>query len=319
MGFFKIIAKGTFIYIRNIISLTKIMLFPVFGQLLGVLLILLPSYLFSQNITKFMPPENIAQNLVLIILGLIVLILPGFFVFTKSFWEYMTAMAALNSSIGNIMAEGKLKDYAILNQCIKLRTKEYIIVLLYLTLIILGGILLPFSVYLLKFLNSVDTAFLTSAFALSELFMVFILLIVSVYLSLSFQVFAFENISPVQTVKKSWGLVKTSFWKTFFIGCAVILITGILIPSLFQGMLAKMQFINYAVMPIQTYMASFSNIIDIFRRTDAGYYLIGTMTDYDLAKTFLLMVIGGLISGLLLPLGSAYYTLLYYDLSSKES
>jgi len=72
-------------------------------------------------------------------------------------------------------------------------------------------------------------------------------------------------------------------------------------------------------LPIQTYMASFSNIIDIFRRTDAGYYLIGTMTDYDLAKTFLLMVIGGLISGLLLPLGSAYYTLLYYDLSSKES
>ncbi len=315
----KIVAKGTLIYLKNIFTLTKIMLFPVFGQLLGILLILSPSYFFSQNITKFVPPENIAQNLVLIILGLIVLILPGFFVFTKAFWEYMTAMAALNSSIGNIMAEGKLKDYAILNQCIKLRTKEYILVLLYLTLIVLGGLLLPFSIYLLKFLNSVDTAFLTSAFSVIELFMIFILLIVSVYLSLSFQVFAFENISPVQTIKKSWTLVKTSFWKTFFTGIAVILLTGILIPSLFQGLFSKAQFISYAVRPIEIYLASFSNIIDIFRRTDAGYYILGTMTNYDIAKTFLLLVIGGVVSGLLLPLGSAYYTLLYYDLSSKES
>jgi hypothetical protein len=319
MGFVKIIAKGTLIYLKNFFSLTKVMLFPIFGQLIGILLILLPSYFFSQNITRFMLPENIAKNFVLILLGLIVIILPGFFVFAKAFWEYMTAMVALNSSIGNIVAAGKLKDYAILNQCVKLRTKDYIVLLSLLTLIILGGLLLPLSIFSLSLLNTVDTAFLTTAFMIIELFMVFILLIISVYLSLAFQVFAFETISPVETIKRSWSLVRSSFWKTFFTGCAVMLVTGILIPSVFQSFAGKGLFLNAIVLPVQTYMASFSNLIDAFRTTQIGFYLLGTLTEYDIAKNLVLLIIGALVSGLILPLGSAYYTLLYYDLSSKES
>ena len=36
------------------------------------------------------------------------------------------------------------------------------------------------------------------------------------YLSLSFQVFAFENISAENVIKRSWSLVEGNFWRYFF-------------------------------------------------------------------------------------------------------
>lgn len=324
MNIFQIILNGFLLYIKNIVPLSKVMLFPVFGQLLGVLLILTPSYYFSKYITSIFPGESLVNNIGVIYFLLIASTLPGFFVFTKAFWEFMIAMPATSSMIGNYFKQGSVKDPKVHTQLIKARSKDYIVLLTILTLIWLIGLLAP--LVLLVFRTMLDPIIFTAGFIGLELLVIFLITLASIYLSLSFQVFALENISPLNTIKKSWKLVEGNFWRTLFLGLLLTLITGTLVPELFKLLLERTSVISYLVKPIQEYTALIVGDSTAFSKTISSFNFNGTPVFasmmnpvYDISRMVFIMTLNSIIAGLMLPLGSAFYTLLYFDINSRKN
>ncbi|MFH0702490.1 MAG: hypothetical protein V2B14_02990 [bacterium] len=315
MNIFQIFFKSCKIYLKNFIPLSKAMLFPVFGQLIGVILILYPTFIISKNLPKILSIEVITQNIILIYLGLLVITLPGFFVFTKAFWDYMIAMVSLNSMILNILKQGFLKDIQVHTRLIKLRSKEYIILLMLLSLIWLAGLLFPIITTLILFKNPV---MVLALYFLSGL----ALAIISIYLSLSFQVFAFENISPVKMLKRSWELVEGNFWRIFLMIVATFIVTTMLIPVIFQAIIEKTPLMTLIIYPFKSYVALISdpgNISQILQSTKMG--ILSKIGDpvFEISKILALSTVSIIITAFMLPFGSACFTLLYFDITTRKS
>ncbi|EKE04362.1 MAG: hypothetical protein ACD_20C00085G0019 [uncultured bacterium] len=320
MNIFQIIFEGFLIYIKNLIPLSRVMMFPVFGQLIGVFLILYPTYWLTQNSHQVFPSGINAGNVLQFFLLLIVVITPGFFIFLKAFWDYMVAMVSLNSMIASINKQGSLKltEMKIQNQSVKLRSKDYILLVLVLSGIWLLALTLP-AVILLSGINSA-TLF---GFVALELAALFIVAIVSIYLSLSFQVFAFETISAIDVLKKSWRLVEGNFWRTFSLGIILFIITSAIVPPIFQILLDKTGMVAHAIPPVKAYTAALLG--NMTQMGSQPYFsLCSTPANpgvciTDISHTVVLTIAGGLITSLMLPLGSACYTFLYFDIVNRKN
>jgi len=315
MNIFQVIFRGIVIYLKNFIPLSKVMLFPVFGQIFGIAWILFAAFYLSHNMAKSFTPEAFTNNLLFIFLILIVATLPGFFIFTKAFWEYMVAMVSLNSMVSNIIKQGHLKDIQVHNHLVKVKSREYIGLLLFLSLIWLAGLMLPSLIFF------VQSPFVSIMFIGLELIAFMILTIVSIYLSISYQVFAFENLSVINTVKRSWNLVEGNFWKTFFLGFVVFLLTSFLIPKIFLTMADKTSLTTIMIQPLQPYAANLSSnpiYLNIISSGLIGQKVLPTAFSYQVVKFIVLSILGGIITSFILPLGSACYTLLYLDIIDRK-
>ncbi|MFA6989446.1 MAG: hypothetical protein WC197_05190, partial [Candidatus Gastranaerophilaceae bacterium] len=60
---FELLYNGIKLYFKNFMSLTECMLFPVFGQLIGIVLILIPVYFYSQNIKAIVAGNPTLNNI----------------------------------------------------------------------------------------------------------------------------------------------------------------------------------------------------------------------------------------------------------------
>lgn len=319
---FKIIFNAFMLYVRNILPLTKVMLFPVLGQVLGIVLILYPTYLFSQHITSIFPPPLSAGNLFLMFLFLISIILPGFFIFIKAFWEFMVAMATLNLIIINFKKKGVFQEPEVTTRVFKLRTREYVFFLLLITLIWLIGLGFPFIAILFKGILSLTSIQSLGIFLLLEFLSLFVLIIVSVYLSLGFQVFALENLSAASSLKKSWNIVEGNFWKTFLLALLSCIITGTLIPAPFQSLLSANSILPFLTKPFIPYMSIVLNGLNTLHQLNENDLLFKILNnvykygnpEYELSKIVAVSFVGIIITALLLPLSTAFYSLLYFDI-----
>ncbi|MDD3013041.1 MAG: hypothetical protein PHC34_05000 [Candidatus Gastranaerophilales bacterium] len=315
MNIFKIIFNSIGIYLKNFIPLSKAMLFPVFGQIFGMAWILFAAFYLSKNLTKSFTPEAFTNNILFIFLILIVAVLPGFIIYIKAFWEYMIAMVSLNSMISNIVKQGHLKDAQVHNRLVKVKSKEYIGLLLFVSLIWLVGLMLPVLIFFIK------SPFVTVMFIGLELIALMILTIISIYLSISYQVFAFENLSVFNTVKRSWNLVEGNFWRTFFLGFIVLLLTSLFIPKIFLAIADKTLLTSIMVQPLQPFAVNLSDnpvYLSIISSGIMGQKLLPTAFSYEIIKYIVQASLGGIITAFILPLGSACYTLLYLDIVDRK-
>jgi len=317
MNIFKIFFKGLGIYLKNIVPLSSVMIFPVFGQLAGMALILVPTYFYSQNIKTLIDANPFFDSIALIFLLLILIALPGFFIFTKAFWEYMVVSVSLNTMIEAINDQKDLDDLDIHTHAVKLRTDEYVSMLLLMCAIWLIAIFLPFIFYAF----SIDPAIKSFLFAGFEFIGLLIATILSIYLSLSFQVFAFENLSPINTLKRSCRLIKGNFLRTVFLGIVLSLITGTLIPSIVQSAVQSTVMIDFISYPFKVYTAALLPDPQVLYQTalPIGNLLGASDPIIELSKMLALSTVGIVITAFMLPLGSACYTLLYQDINNRNS
>ncbi|OGH97363.1 MAG: hypothetical protein A2104_10560 [Candidatus Melainabacteria bacterium GWF2_32_7] len=320
MNIFQVIFNGFLIYIKNLIPLSKVMMFPVFGQVIGVFLILYPSYWLTKNSYTIFPSGINSGNILLFLLVLIIAVTPGFFIFIKAFWEYMIATVSLNSMIAAINKQGSLKntEIKIQNQAVKLRSKDYISLIMILSLVWLVALILP-AIILFTGINSATVI----GFVALELAAIFIAAIISIYLSLTFQVFAFENISVINVLKKSWSLVEGNFWRAFLLGIILSIITGAIVPAIFQTLIEMTDLISYIIHPVKAYTAAlFGNFTQLGPQP---YFTIcsnpanPTACITDISRTVVLTIAGTIVTAFILPLGSACYTLLYFDVVNRKS
>ena len=193
------------LYFSNFKQFVKYMTFPVLGQILGLLIIFLCTYIYTKNIPTLVEKYSVFNSFNTLVLCSILISIPGMIIFMKAFWEYLVAYGAINSMLENMLKSGKVYDFDAHTELIKRRTPSFI------------GLWLLFGIF--------------SILAVCPLFWV-PAGVLAVFFVLSFQVFTFEpDLSPIGCVKKSMILIKGHFASTFLLMALVGALTYSFIPQ----------------------------------------------------------------------------------------
>lgn len=285
-----ILIEGFKVYFKHFGKFTQYMLFPVLGQVLGIVLIFALAGWINFSLPVWVDKFSVLNNFMTITILLLTVTLPGFVIFLKAFWDFLVAYGALNSMTQAVITTGKLYDFKAHTEVITKRSFSFICLLSVICVL----------------------AFI----AVNPLFWV-LGLIFFVYFVLVFQVFTFEeNISILDCFKRSFFLVKGNFARTFAImavlGCVCCFLLNyglsalfdvIKLNELFKGILENWA-LNLPLDDINVSLATFR---------------IPAITPLDVAKQILSSGILFVAAGLTLPLRSICWTLWYKNLNEVKS
>lgn len=266
------------------------MAFPVLGQIVGITLIFTASYIFTLHVSAFTNKSPVFDNIPLVFLMLLVLTLPGFFIFCKAFWDYLIALAALNSMASSLLEGGSLEDTGMHAELIKRRAGSYILLLLFLTIIYL---------------------------VLSLPVLWGLLAVVFVYLSLSFQVFALEEEKGAfDAIKSGISYVKFNFWKTALLLILLGITTYWLVPGLICWGFETGDLAGFFSYPVEQYIRLLP--LNDFNTILSQYNIPFTLKSYTIAKHIVLLAVSFAVTGFTLPLRSLCCTELYKDINKRN-
>lgn len=289
-GVMKIFFNGVKLYFLNFEKFFKYMAFPVFGQILGVALVFTASYLFTLNVSTLTTKSPVFDNIPLIFLMLALLMLPGFFIFCKAFWEYLIAMASLNSMASTLIEGGKLDDTGMHAELIKRRSGSYILFMLLVSIIFL---------------------------ILSIPILWGLLVVVFVYMSLSFQVFALEeDKGALDAIRSSINHVKFNFWKTAVLLIILGIVTYWLIPGLICWGFETGNITGILSYPVEQYIRLLP--LNDFNTILAEAHVPYTLKSYTIAQAIVLGTVSFAVTAFALPLRSICCTALYKEINKRN-
>lgn len=181
------------------------------------------------------------------------------------------------------------------------------------------GLLLPLSVHLF-----VEPAFVPFVLIGFEFLAVFLLIILSIYLSLSFQVFAFEtSFGPMQTLEESFKLVLNNFWRMVTLMLSLFVITGLLAPQIVCFAADIFMIKSTIALPVKALMENFfENYPDVYTYLQALPTFQYESLDkfiFETSKSVSFILIASVISLLMLPMGSSLYTIFYFDAKKRNA
>ena len=287
---FKIFLDGLCLYFKNLNKFSKYMTFPVLGQLLGIVLIFTIQHLFTSNIEKIIFINPVFNNVSVVFTTLLVVTLPAFVIFLAAFWKYVVAMGALNSMANNLICAAKLEDLSIHNDTVNRRVQTFLGLLLIISLISLSAIIPLLWVPLL---------------------------ILMIFLSISFQIFALEeNLNAIEICKKSFKIVKGNFLKTTLLLFTLYLTTYILFPEIINFAFNKFNIFNLIISPIEAYVRNLP--LDEVQSLLQSAIPNLTLDITNISKKLATMTISTIVICYTLPLRSICCTLLYKDLELKK-
>lgn len=280
---FYVLFEGLKIYFSNIDKFLLYMLFPVFGQVIGLVLSLVIPFALMQTIT------DKVENPLMALAYLILLAVPGLLIFTKAFWNYLVAYIALNSMTEGALTSGKVYDFQSHNEVATRRSFAFILLLL-----------------VVGVLSSVG----------STIFFIIPGFVIWIYLILVFQVFTFEpdlNISEI--FKRSFNLVKGNWFRTFLI-LAFLSFFSIYIIS--QGFAVIFDFLNLTTL-ICGKLDEYTSLLPLeFVNDFLNYFNLQKITPAMISHVILSCVLTFLVMGLTLPIRSICWTLWYVNLSQMK-
>lgn len=289
-GAMNIFFTGVKLYFLNFEKFFKYLAFPIFGQIIGITLIFTASYIFTIHVSALTTKSPIFDNIPLVFAILAILTLPGFFIFCKAFWEYLIAMAALNSMASTLLEGGKLDDTGMHAELIKRRSGSYIWFLLLISLIYL---------------------------VLSVPVLWGLLAIAFVYLSLSFQVFALEeDKSAFDAIKSGINHVKFNFAKTALLLVLLGVVTYWLVPGLICWGFETGNLTGFFSYPVEQYvkMLPLSDFNTLISQAGIPFEL----KSYTIAQNVVLAAVSFAVTGFSLPLRSICCTNLYKEINKRN-
>lgn len=292
LNMFNIFFTGIKIYFKNLDKFMLYLAFPVFGQVVGVAMLLFITYLYATYLPTLMANFVFFDNLLASFTLLIVLTVPVFFILCKAFYDYLIAMAALNSISNSISAKGKNKnlDIKVHHELIKRRSFKYMWLLAILGIAYLVGMLPFFWVILALFL---------------------------VYSSLAIQVFTLEESSgPISAIKRSFALVKNNFWSTTLLLLLITALTYFILPNLITWACEEIQLVYYLSLPIEKYFSLLP--IDVINQTFQSFNIKYQLEVYEMARMWVTSSISFIVVSFTLPIRSCCCTLLYKQLDDEK-
>ena len=286
----KIFFNGVKLYFLNFEKFFKYLAFPVFGQILGIVLIFAASFIFTLHVSSFTEKSPVFDNIPLVFLMLIILTLPGFFIFCKAFWEYLVAMASLNSMASTLLEGGKLDDTSIHTELIKRRSGSYILLLLIVSMIY---------------------------FLLSLPILWGLLVIVFVYLALCLQVFALEeDKGAFDIVKSAISYVKFNFFKTALLLLILGIVTYWLVPGLICWGFETGNLTGFFSYPVEQYvkLLPLNDLNMILQQAHIPF----SLKSYSISKHVVLAFVSFAVTGFSLPLRCICCTNLYKEINKRN-
>ncbi|MBR1424482.1 hypothetical protein IJ579_02845 [bacterium] len=278
------LADGIRIYFSNIDKFFLYMLFPVFGQLIGITLSFGLTLGLADKIAQ--KSTGISSALLLIFL----LALPGLLIFMKAFWDYMVAYVALNSMTEGALTTGKVYDFQSHRQVATRRSFKFI------------GLLLVIGIL---------TAIGSSIFFIIPAFILWI------YLILIFQVFTFEaDLTIKECFKRSFSLIKGDWLRT----CILMLILGFFsIFLITEGVTVIFDYLNLTE-PVCHLFDFISNKIPLdFVNKVLVYIKMDIITPDKISGWIFYTILSFIVAGLTLPIRSICWTLWYETLSELKT
>lgn len=280
---FFILWEGIKIYFSNIDKFLLYMLFPVFGQVIGIALSFGLSLGFADKVVQKADSPAVALLMILL------LAIPGLLIFAKAFWDYMVAYVALNSMTEGAVTTGKVYDLDSHNEVATQRGWKYIGFLIILSVLMSLG---------------------------SSIFFIIPGFVLWIYFILVFQVFTFEpDLSITDIFKRSFLLIKGNWARTFIL-MAVLGFFSMYILT--EGITVVFDYLNLTA-SASSIFNFISNLIplDLVNKilVHANQPII---TNEMISKTIFVSVLGMIISGLTLPIRSICWSLWYKNLSDVK-
>lgn len=276
-----VLAEGIKIYFSNIDKIVLYMLFPVFGQIIGIALTFGLALGFADRIVAHV--NNPLHALIFVML----LALPGLLIFCKAFWEFMVAYVALNSMTEGAINTGKIYDIASHKEVATRRTFQYVMFL------VIVGIL---------------SSLATSIFFIIPGFVLWI------YFILVYQIFTFEpELAIPEIFQKSFTLIKGNWWRTFLL---LAILTFFSIYIITEGITVIFDYINLTdkVSSIFNFI-SYQIPLDLVNKA-LVYFGKQIITPDMISKSIFYSVLSFIVTGLTLPIRSICWTIWYKNLSS---
>lgn len=289
---FGIFGKGLKLYFSNFGSFFKYMAFPVFGQIVGIILTFVASYFYLIHLQKTTTPEQMYNNITSVFLFLFLLILPGILIFAKAFWDYLVAYGALNSMLENLLKSGRVYDFPAHTQLITRRTGSFV------ALWILVGIL--------SFIGVIPLFWIIAG-------------ILFVYFVLCFQVFTFEpDKSPIGCLQKSMEIIKGNFGKTVALLALLGFFTYFLLPWVVKASLDFFYVIKLLAIPIDSWAKQLpiDQLNELLKKASPT---AAQITSLDIAKSIVESSLSYIVVCFTLPLRSICCGLWYKSLHREEA
>lgn len=286
---FHLFMESVGLYFSNFDKFVKYMTFPVLGQVLGLILIFVLTFIYSSKMPLIIEKFPKLASTEFLIVSLLLIILPGLLIFIKSFWEYLVAYGAVNSMFANMIKSGKVYDFDAHTELIKRRSLSFI------------GLWFLFSVF--------------SLVAIIPFFWVPACVLI-IYYVLVFQIFTFEpNLSPIGCVKRSFQLVKGHFLSTLLLFSVIGALTYVLIPqivSVFFEYTRLTLFMTKIILPI----------VSIFQLTNVNEFLsyiyLPPITVEYIANAVVSVIITQIFIQYTLPLRSILWSMWYKVLNNGK-
>lgn len=216
---FEIFLQGVGLYFTNIDRFVWYMIFPVFGQLLGLVLTTIVIYSYNEYHALLLANIPLLKTPMYMNIALAVVLLPILILWAKSLWDYIVAYSAVNSMTDNMLKSERVYDFPAHTMMISRRWIAYLGLWgLY------GGLLLLTSI---------------------PIFLVFgwILLI---YYAFIFQIFIFEpELSPFDCFKRSSSYVSGNFKKTLLMIVLLGSLTYVILPQIMLTFLTTVKAVDY--------------------------------------------------------------------------
>ncbi|MBQ8459761.1 hypothetical protein IJ541_06635 [bacterium] len=271
-----VLADGIKIYFTNIDKFVMYMLFPVFGQIAGILLAFGLSLGFADKVIA--KTDSPVHALIFVIL----LALPGLLIFAKAFWDFMVAYVALNSMTEGAINTGKVYDFQSHNEVATRRTFKFVLLLLAV------GIL---------------SSLATSIFFIIPGFVLWI------YFILVYQVFTFEpELSIQDCFKRSFVLIRGNWLRTLIL---MLILTFFSIYIITEGITVVFDYLNLTD-KICSLFTPFTNMIPLdFTNKVLVYLKLPIITPEIISRTVFFSILSFIVTGLTLPIRSICWTLWY--------
>ena len=228
IGAFQIFFSSIKTYFLYLDQCSKQLSFPIFGQIISIILLFTATYFFTINIDNIKEINPFFENERNLLTVFIIILLPLFLIFLKAFFNYLTAFSSLNILFYTVSGKTKVKniDFKSNNSVIKRKFPHYILLLIITTLI------------------------------LSVPPMLFFAPIVWIYLCLSFQVFALEgDVSAPKSISRSIELVKGNVIPTITLLLLCGFVSYIFLPNLFLWTFEKISLSTFFVTKFETFFA----------------------------------------------------------------
>ena len=285
---FSAVFTGLKTYLNNLDIFVRYLSFPILGTFLGAFLLFVINYYYVTNLEKLEALNPIFSNTAVIMTLLLVLTIPGFLIMIKAFVDYIIAYGAINSMC--VLPEKRIVNIQDHIAVIKQRFAPYCVLLIVLSII-----------------------FGTLSFPL----LILILIIITVFLALTVQVFTLEeNVSPFEAIARSCQLVKTRFWLVFWVLVIIFIISYIICPYLITWAIAKTPLISILANPVEKYI-SLLPVTDI-NNTLAEFQVPYKFDTILIAESIVNMCISTIVIMYMLPFRCACCVELYKGLSKND-